>query len=138
MEAWNAQTTGATTQQTTPSAAHALHTNNYDIKVYSIGFGPVIDCQSANTTLTGIASCGHGTYYGSKDPDKLKFIYGAIAEEILNVTNRSQAINITSGNMAPSILYPESYIEFGYNAGQQRLLWGDQCHRQQNVVYKPG
>jgi len=88
--------------------------NNYDIKVYSIGFGPVIDCQSANTTLTGIASCGHGTYYGSKDPDKLKFIYGAIAEEILNVTNRSQTINITGGNMAPSILYPESYIEFGY------------------------
>jgi hypothetical protein len=88
--------------------------SQYGIKVYSVGFGPVISCTKANYTLTNIAQCGHATYFGSSDPNQLRFIYGAIAEAILNVTNRSQTINITSGDMAPSILYPESYIEFGY------------------------
>ena len=86
----------------------------YGIKVYSIGFGPINSCPKANYTLTNVAQCGHATYFGSSDPNQLRFIYGAIAGEILNVTNRSQSINITSGDMAPSILYPESYIEFGY------------------------
>jgi hypothetical protein len=88
--------------------------SQYGIKTYSIGFGPVSTCQNGNDTLTNIASCGHAAYYYSSDPNQLRFIYGAIADAILNVTNRSQTINVTSGDMAPSILYPESYIEFGY------------------------
>lgn len=95
------------------------------IKVYSVGFGPVAtNCPDANYTLTNIAQCGHGKYYASSDPNQLRFIYGAIAEEILNTTYKSQTINIT-GNMTPSILSPESYIDFYYTPPTNYSAYGE-------------
>ncbi|MFZ2456611.1 MAG: VWA domain-containing protein [Candidatus Altiarchaeia archaeon] len=94
------------------------------IKVYSIGFGPVVDCPNANYTLTNIASCGNATYYGSSDAGQLRFIYGAIAESIINASYRSQTIEIV-GDMATSILYPESHIDFEYSSPVNYSIYGE-------------
>ena len=88
--------------------------NNYFVKLYSVGFGPVATCSNGQQTLQNIAQCGNGSYYASSDANQLQMIYNDIAQEILNETNKSQTINITGGTVEPSILYPESYIQFGY------------------------
>ncbi|MCW1296420.1 MAG: VWA domain-containing protein [Candidatus Parvarchaeota archaeon] len=86
--------------------------NNLNATVYSIGFGPVASCWSANWTLRSIADCGHGSYYASSDADELKQIYRSIAESILNASYTTQLIEVT--NVTNTILYPSSYIKFNY------------------------
>jgi hypothetical protein len=88
--------------------------NNYGAQLFSVGFGPVASCSNGAQTLQNIAQCGTGNYTGSDDPDVLEKWYQQMAEIILNATKESQIINITEGEMEPSKLYPESYIEFGY------------------------
>jgi hypothetical protein len=87
--------------------------NNLNATVYSIGFGPVASCWSANWTLRAIADCGNGSYYASDNATELKNIYRGIASDILNASYTTQIIDVT-GNVTDTILYPDSYIEFNY------------------------
>ncbi|MBI5061049.1 MAG: VWA domain-containing protein [Candidatus Aenigmarchaeota archaeon] len=89
--------------------------------VDSIGFGPVSTCNSANRTLTSIATCGNGSYYASSDAHELADIYGRIATTIANQSFVKQTVSIT-GNVSYSRLYPNSYIQFDY---QSNIFYGD-------------
>ncbi len=94
--------------------------NSYSVtKMYSVGFGPVDTCTNGRQTLQSIAQCGDngstGSYYGSNDASQLGMIYNQIAEDIVNTTQTAQVINVT-GDVVPSILYPESYIDFYYTS----------------------
>ncbi|MEM7825356.1 MAG: vWA domain-containing protein [Candidatus Aenigmatarchaeota archaeon] len=82
--------------------------------VYSIGFGPVVNCPIGNYTLIEIARCGNGTYYGSDNVTELENIYRTIAEQILEMAYITQKINITGEAFKGNYLYPDSYIEFYY------------------------
>ncbi len=88
--------------------------------VHSIGFGPIsVGCPNANRTLSGIADCGNGSYYGSQNASELADIYGDIAEDIVNASYYSQTLTLVgnvTGNVTNATLYgyPESYIEFTY------------------------
>ncbi len=84
--------------------------------VYSVGFGPVDQCEWANTTLNNIASCGNGKYYSSKNASELKDIYRQIAEQIVELSFQEQAVFV-SANVSAT-LYPDSYIEYEYNKTQ--------------------
>ena len=86
------------------------------ITVHSIGFGPgfgSVPCNNAIDMLTAIASYGKGEYEGSQDPTELWDIYMGNARNLVNIIYTSQTINVM-GNMIPSILYPESQINFLY------------------------
>lgn len=91
-------------------ACRAYNTTN--ATVYSIGFGPVSACPSANQTLISIASCGGGTSYSSTNATQLLNIYTTIAQQILNATFSEQTIN-TSVSLNTR-LFPNSFIEFNY------------------------
>ena len=89
--------------------------NDLNATVYSIGFGPVASCYSANWTLRAVANCGNGTYYASQDGTKLKDIYKNISEQInaLSYVNETQVLNITF--IPNATLYEDSYIYFEYD-----------------------
>jgi ribosomal protein S19 len=82
--------------------------------VYSIGFGPVATCWSANWTLRAIADCGDGSYYASSNATELKEIYRTIAQRIAEVSYAAQMVEIRGDVALDSILYPDSFIEFNF------------------------
>jgi len=99
------QDTGDPDQDAIQAACDAY--NDYGIIVHSVGYG-----ISDNTTLQGIADCGHGNFYYS-NVTELSGIYQEIAEEILNASYVAQKVRV-EGFMADTVLHPDSYIEFNY------------------------
>jgi hypothetical protein len=93
------------------AACRAFNTTN--ATVFSIGFGPVGNCQFGNQTLLNISTCGHGTYYTSSQAGQLSSIYNEIARRILTSSQTTQTINITGGKINTSLL-PTSYIILNY------------------------
>lgn len=91
-------------------ACRAYNTTN--ATVYSIGFGPLSTCPSANQTLISIASCGRGTSYSSTNASQLSNIYSTIAQQILSATFSDQTINASFS--LGTKLFPNSFIEFNY------------------------
>jgi len=89
--------------------------NDTGALIDAIGMGPVSRCPAANMTLRGIASCGGGSYYASSDANELQAIYQTIAGNILNQTLTRQVVTV-AGNFSYAKLYPNSYIEFGYES----------------------
>jgi hypothetical protein len=87
--------------------------NDFDAIVHSIGFGPITECDTANKTLRHIADCGEGDYYASDNATVLRDAYTTIYSKILNISYKKQAV-LGAENLSPSILYPDSYIEFNY------------------------
>lgn len=88
--------------------------NDLNTTVYSIGFGPVADCWSANWTLQAVANCGGGKYAASNNATELRKIYTNVASEIVEITYLAQTVNMTEEAAWNNILYPDSYIEFNY------------------------
>ncbi|MCD6399104.1 MAG: hypothetical protein J7L08_04255, partial [Candidatus Aenigmarchaeota archaeon] len=82
--------------------------------INSIGFGPVSECENANTTLRNIAECGNGSYYASSNATELEEIYREIGENIVKVSYSAQTINYTSLNFWNATLFTDSYIKINY------------------------
>jgi hypothetical protein len=87
--------------------------NELNATVYSIGFGPVSNCQMANKTLQNIAQCGKGKYYSSDNATILETFYNAISQEIAELSYTEQ-ISVVVGRLNNTVLYPDSYISFDY------------------------
>ena len=96
--------------------AKACEANDlYGIKIYAIAFGNV--GATAINTLNQTACCDDCShFYTSNNEDELLSIYTQIAQSVVNITFEAQYINITSGNIQKTRLYPDSYIEFNYSA----------------------
>lgn len=102
-----------------------LH-NNLNTTVYSIGFGPVANCQMGNTTLTAIADCGGGDYYASQNASELEEIYRNIAQSIVSISYTTQKVSIEGNvSIAGSLLFNDSYIEFNYNETKPEFGYGE-------------
>jgi hypothetical protein len=76
--------------------------------------GPIVGCQSANHTLKRIAEIGNGTFNASQDAQQLLKVFQGIANSIMAEINQSDQEIIVKGNITPSILYDDSYIEINY------------------------
>lgn len=83
--------------------------------VYAIGMGPIDTCDNANYTLSEIAQAGNGSFIVTQDASALQSFYETIAYEILaKVQQIQQQIDI-AGNLTPSVLYSDSYINITYD-----------------------
>jgi hypothetical protein len=98
---------------------------SYDIKVYTVGFGPVSTCPISNYTLNEIARCGGGKYYSSSNTTELMNIYRSIAGEIVSLSYETQRINITGNVSLNNELYPDSYIYVNYTSNKPQLNYGE-------------
>ena len=100
------QGTGNAKQDAIQAACDAY--NNYNLTVYSIGFGSDAD----ETTLQSISSCGNGNYYYS-DVDELIVVYQQIADDIIKAAYSEQTV---IGEGIFTKLYPDSYISLDYSS----------------------
>ncbi len=80
--------------------------DNYNITVYSVGFGSDAD----ETTLQQLPHCNGDYYFG--DVGEISEIYGQIAESIMRAVYEEQTI-AAIGNIT-TLLYSDSFIEFNY------------------------
>ena len=80
--------------------------NNYNIIVYTVGFGDNAD----DITLQAMASCGNGNYYHSSI-EEIVGIYSEIAKDIINATYVEQKI---VGENINTKIFPDSYIYLDY------------------------
>jgi len=86
----------------------------YGINIYTVLFGDTTNAN-ARRTLNKSACCDDCShFYVSNDSDELIEIYTKIAQSIGNITFQAQSINISSGQLARTNLYPDSYISFNY------------------------
>lgn len=86
----------------------------YGISIYTVLFG---DTANANAiaTLNQSACCDDCShFYTASNSDELIEIYSQIAQSVGNITFHAQSVNLSSGNLIRSILYPDSYITFNY------------------------
>ncbi|MGB9749060.1 MAG: vWA domain-containing protein [Candidatus Woesearchaeota archaeon] len=104
------------------NAAARVH-NNLNATLYSIAFGPMLNCSAANQTLFEIARVGNGSYYGSKNASELLEIYRDIANQINNksITFEYQKVNAVGVH---SQLHPNSYIKMSYNPKTPPISYG--------------
>jgi len=82
---------------------------NYNITVYTVGFGTDVDAE----TLQSMAAC-NGSYYNATDVQQLANIYKQIADQLVAISYSAQQINATGTGNFTSILYDDSYIEINY------------------------
>ena len=101
------QGTGDAKQDTIQAACDAY--NNYNITVYTVGYGPDAD----NETLNQTALCGGGQFYFS-NVTELAETFREIAENILNASYAAQTVEVQGNISMDTVLYPDSYIEFEY------------------------
>ncbi len=86
----------------------------YGIRIYTVLFGDTANAN-ARKTLNDSACCDDcSNFYVSNDSDELIEIYTQIAQSIGNITFQAQSINISSGQLARTNLYSDSYISFNY------------------------
>ncbi len=97
---------------TIQSACNAY--NDYNITVYTIGFGLSED-EIDNETLYLTAQCGHGEYYFS-NASELANTFRQIATDFVNGSYVAQTIEMEGNLTAINTLYPDSYIEFNYTS----------------------
>ncbi|MBN2052763.1 VWA domain-containing protein [Candidatus Woesearchaeota archaeon] len=96
------------------NAAQRLH-DDLNVTVYGIGFGPLETCVNANYTISHIAEAGNGSFVVGSNATILRDFYRNVSNEIVSETTQSAQIVTVEGNLTPSILYNDSYIEFTYN-----------------------
>jgi len=104
------------------NAAARVH-NNLNATIYSIGFGPMVNCTTANTTMQQIAIKGNGTYHGSRNATELLDFYRQIAGEIVNksLVYQYQMVIVSGIN---STLYPNSYLKITYTPTTPPFIFG--------------
>lgn len=79
-----------------------------NIKIYTIGFGLVENCNQASILLENIANISGGKFFKSSNTSELEKIYKNISSELLKLSY-SEQVSEASGIF--SILYPDSYIQ---------------------------
>ena len=87
--------------------------NLYGISIYAVAFGNVGQTAINNLNQTACCDdCSH--FYTSNSSDELIEIYAKIAQSVGNISYQSQSVNISSGNLGRTRLYPDSYLAFNY------------------------
>lgn len=74
--------------------------NNYNITVFTIGFGADADRQTLNKT-----ACNASLYYDAANVSQLELVYQNISHQILLIANFTAQTIVINGTYAPSHLY---------------------------------
>ncbi len=83
-------------------------------EVRTIAFGPsTLNCYNSNLTLHTAAACGEGVYCEGGSGAEAAECYLNFSRDIYNSSRQSQTV-FFGGDLEPSILYPDSYLEFTY------------------------
>ncbi|MGM5482416.1 MAG: hypothetical protein ACQESF_03045 [Nanobdellota archaeon] len=106
------------------NSAQRLH-NDLNATIFAVGMGPMTDCSMANYTLSNIAEKGNGTFLISQNASELMLFYKEIATHIIDSTELSSQRLITKGNLTPSILYGDSFIEYNYSSTKHKTKHGE-------------
>lgn len=98
------------------NAAQRLH-DDMNVSVYTIGIGPITiaGCDSAEYLLETMANDTNGTYNPSRNASHLRSIYRDIAQDILLRSSQTSQFVTIRGNLSPSNLYPDSYLDVVYD-----------------------
>lgn len=83
--------------------------NNYNITVYSVGFGSSADSETLEEIGT---SCGGRGYFDAQTLEQLTEIYQEIAQNIIEASYVEQTITGAPG--VHTAIYPDSYIHVQY------------------------
>ncbi|MBI4452528.1 hypothetical protein HY637_03800 [Candidatus Woesearchaeota archaeon] len=93
----------------------------YGISVYTILFGDITN-SNARKTLNQSACCDDcSQFYIANNSDDLIEVYTKIAQSVGNITYQAQSINLSGGNLAKTVLYPDSYLSFNYSAPESHF-----------------
>ncbi len=95
------------------NAAERLH-EDLGATVYAVGFGPLDDCDRANSTLSRIAEKGNGSFLLSSNATILADFYRSVAEEIISKVSQQGQLITSVDNLSVSRLFDDSYIEISY------------------------
>lgn len=88
----------------------------YGISIYTVLFGDTTN-SNARKTLNKSACCDDCShFYIANSSDELIDAYSKIAQSVGNISFQAQSINLSSGNLLRTRLYPDSYIAFNYTA----------------------
>jgi hypothetical protein len=89
---------------------------DFNVTIYTVGFGPVSSCANATQLLQRIATMSNGTYQSSDDPQALKLIYRNISQSILQqVALEAQTLQVPS-NISYALLENDSFISITHDA----------------------
>ncbi len=107
------QPIGLSAEQAYNISCHLFDQHN--ISLFSVVFGNV--SADGRLTLNLSVSCDNSShFYDYNNVSGLAEIYQDIADSILTgFSSRQSQIIVTTGDYEKSTLYPDSYIEFGYN-----------------------
>ncbi|MBN2458404.1 VWA domain-containing protein [Candidatus Woesearchaeota archaeon] len=106
------------------NSAQRLH-DDLNVTIYSVGMGPLSTCDIANYTIAKIAEAGNGSYVVSSDGLALMDFYRQIGQIIVNSTELSSQTLVVRGNLTPSVLYGDSYIELNYTPRITPVVHGE-------------
>lgn len=96
------------------NSAKRLH-DDLNATVYAVGFGPLENCDNANYTVHKIAEEGNGSVLVSSNASLLREFYHNVSKDIMARLAQTSQLVVVEGNVTPSNLYNDSYIEFIYN-----------------------
>ena len=92
-----------------------------EAEVRSIGFGPATtNCYNAERTLQGAADCGNGVFCSGGTGAAAAECYLNFSKDIYSSSSKSQTVYF-GGELQPSTLYPDSYLEFSYIPANESL-----------------
>ncbi|MFH1400077.1 MAG: vWA domain-containing protein [Nanoarchaeota archaeon] len=94
-------------------SAHRLY-DDLDVKIYSVAFGDVDQCTTAQALMFDVADYSNGSFFASQNTTELKIIYENISYQILAQVNMSSQTVVSKGTLAPSMIDEASYLEFSY------------------------
>lgn len=84
--------------------------DDFNVTVFTVGFGPVGGCDNATHVLRSIADMTNGTFQHSTNVDELLLIYHNISYSIMDRLILSSQTLAVRGDVVPSILYNDSFI----------------------------
>ena len=84
----------------------------FNSTIFTIGFGPVEECDFAGDVLNQVAIIGNGTYQHSSNVEDIQLIYENISFEILSrIEQKEQIVDVREGEVNSNLL-KGSHIDF--------------------------
>lgn len=106
------------------NAAERLY-KDLNVTVNAVGMGPLEDCDMANYTLSGIADKANGTVLLSQNATEVFLHYRELGKKILEGANLTRQRLEVEGNLTPSVIYDDSFIEYNYEPDVEGAQHGE-------------
>jgi hypothetical protein len=98
--------------------------DNFNVTIFTVGFGPVDDCAASGDLLRDIALMSNGTFQNTTNINELYDFYENISQEII-IEIKKQVVSPQGGQLPDNRLYGDSYIEIDYTPTNNPLSFGE-------------